>query len=184
MTKTHRYALQKTVHRTSSGDAGRQLVRSVLDVVKLEDALAVLEETVQAANRSDRLLELLAIRGERDKVTIERRSGPSCSTEEAGQALKRSSETVRAQIAADKLVGYHAPGDRTRVRLPVWQFQAGGAPHAWVPALIEAFGANGWSLLDFVTAPRNDPGQSDHLHLLLNGRVQQVLAAARRSNPD
>jgi hypothetical protein len=184
MTKTHRYALQKTAYRTSSGDAGRQLVRSVLDVVKLEDALDVLEETVQAANRSDRLLDLLAIRGERDKVTIERRSGPSWSTDEVGKALKRSSETVRAQIAADKLVGYHALGDRTRIRLPAWQFQPGGAPHPWVAALLEAFGANGWSLLDFLTVPRTDLGQSDYLHLLSNGRTEQVLAAARRSNPD
>ena len=184
MPKPFQYALHKTAFRPAKGEVGRKLVRSVLDVVALEDALDVFEETVQAANQSDRLLDLLALRGERDKVVIERRSGPSWSTDEVGQALKRSSETVRAQIAADKLVGYHALGDRTRLRLPAWQFQPGGAPHPWVPALIAAFGANGWSLLDFVTAPRTDLGQSDYLHLLSNGRTEQVLAAARRSNPD
>jgi len=159
----------------------RDLVRSVLNVVPLDDVIQVLTEHVRAENRD--VLTVRALKGERAKPEIDRRSGPSWSTEQAAKRLKKSSETIRNYIAADKIVAYSAPGDRTRLRLPVWQFDDRDV-HEWVPSLIGAFGSNGWGLVDFVTVPRTDLNGSHFLHLLQSGRAEEVIAAARRSHPD
>jgi hypothetical protein len=161
----------------------RALVRSVLDVVPIDEALEVLTEHVAKLNRRDPILAVQALRGERSKPAIDDRSGPSWSTDEAANHLKKSSETIRKYVAANKLVAYSAPGDRTRLRLPVWQFRDRDV-HEWVSRLIAAFGANGWGLVDFVTAPRTHLNGSHYLHLLQSGRSDDVMAAARRSNPD
>jgi hypothetical protein len=171
-----------------NGERGDALILSVLDVVPLPRVIELLGERVREANRADQMLAVLTLRGERAKPRIEARSGPSWSTEEVAAKLGKTSETVRAHIADGKLVGYTADGDRTRWRLPAWQLEGAAphaAPHAWVPRLIAAFGANGWGLLDFLTAPREGADAApDYLHLLLEGRVEDVIAAARRANPD
>jgi hypothetical protein len=162
----------------------RDLVVAVLKMVPLEVVLELLTDQVRAANRAEPLVAALTLQGDLEKPTIQERSGPSLSTEEAGKLLGVSSETVRSRIAKKSLVGYGAPGDRTRVRVPRWQFDGNGAVHPWVPRLVEAFGGSGWGLLDLVTVPRSSLDGGNYLHLLLNGRADEVIAAALRSNPD
>lgn len=169
---------------TGSAEPARDLVMAVLKMVPLGVVIDLLTDQVRAANRTDQLLAALTLRGDLEKPTIQARSGPSLSTEEAGKRLGVSSETIRSRITKNALVGYEAPGDRTRLRLPLWQFDAKGGVHAWVPRLLAAFGSNGWSLLDFVTVPRTPLEGGDYLHLLRNGHVDEVTAAAMRSNAD
>jgi hypothetical protein len=162
------------------------LIRSVLDMVSPQSVLDVLVGYVRRANDADQLLATLALRGELAKPVIEARSGPAWSTEEVGRRLGRHPETIRNHVAANKLVGYRAMNDRTRLCLPVWQFHQGRetTTQPWVPDLLSAFGGNGWALLDFVTAPRTDLDGSHYLSLLLADRAGEVMAAAKRSNPD
>ena len=169
------------------GERMRQLVKSVLDVVPLADALEVFSERVQEANDAIAMLDVAALRGEREKPVIESRSGASNSTDEAGERLKKTAETVRNWIEQGRLVAYRAIGDRTRIRLPVWQFDEADGVRSWVIPLIEAYGANGWDLVDFVTVPRSSLGGAPYLYKLVGGRepeIAEVLAAARRANPD
>ncbi len=164
----------------------RDLVRSLLDVVPLADALAVVSEAVQEANDAAAMLQVAALEGEQAKPLIESRSGASYGTEEAGEHLGKTAETVRSWIEQGRVVAYRAVGDRTRIRVPVWQFAAEGGIHAWVAPLVQAFGANGWGLVDFVTVPRTSRGGAPYLHALLGGRpseIAEVLDAARRTNP-
>jgi hypothetical protein len=161
----------------------RGLVRSVLDVVPLSDALQVFTEYVQHANSSDALLAALSLRGERAKPLIESRSGSALGTEDVGQLLRVNPETVRNWLTLNKLVGYRAPGDRTRIRLPAWQFRGHQGIHDWVVPLIAAYGDNGWALLDFVTVPRSSLSGMSYLSWLQNGQHAEVIAAAKRSNP-
>lgn len=162
------------------------LIRSVLEMVSPQSVLDVLVGYVRKANDADQLLATLALRGERAKPAIEARSGPAWGTEEVGRRLGRSPETIRNYVAADKLVGYRAMNDRTRLRLPVWQFHQGRdtITQPWVSELLSAFSVNGWALLDFVTAPRADLDGSHYLSLLLADRATEVIAAAKRSNPE
>jgi excisionase family DNA binding protein len=168
------------------GNQMRHLVRSVLAVVPLADALEVFSEFVQDSNESAAMLAVATLRGEEGKPLIESRSGPSNSTEEAGERLGKTAETVRNWIEQGRLVAYRAIGDRTRIRLPIWQFDDGHGVRPWVSSLIAAYGANGWSLLDFVTVPRSSLGGAPFLHRLLGGNepdIAEVVAAARRTNP-
>ena len=162
----------------------RDLVVAVLKMVPVDVVLELLTDQVRTANRAEPLVAALTLQGDLEKPKIQERSGPSLSTEEAGKLLGVSSETVRSRIAKKSLVGYAAPGDRTRVRVPRWQFDGSGGVHAWVPGLVAAFGGSGWGLLDFVTVPRSTLDGGNYLHLLLNGRADEVIAAALRSNPD
>lgn len=177
--------LPAAARRLGIGDNRMQaLMRSVLDVVPWEDALDAMTERARELNHAEAMLEMLELRGERAKPLIERRSGAALSTDEAGRLLGKSAETVRTWIAQDKLVGYHAAGDRTRIRLPLWQFRADQRVHEWVQPLVAAFGSNGWAVLEFVTAPRVELGGVSYLNWLLNGRDADVIAAARRTNPE
>jgi len=169
------------------GERMRQLVKSVLDVVPLSDALDVFSERVQGENDASAMLDVAALRGERAKRVVEFRSGVSNSTEEAGERLSKTAETVRNWVEQGRLVAYRAVGDRGKIRLPVWQFDEAGNVRSWVAPLIEAFGGNGWDLVDFVTTPREPLGGAPYLHGLLRGRdsdIEEVIAAARRANPD
>jgi hypothetical protein len=133
------------------------------------------------------MLEVATLRGEKAKPVIESRSGASDSTEQAGKRLKKTAETVRNRIEQNRLVAYRAIGDRTRIRLPVWQFDTEHGVHSWVAPLILAYGTNGWGLLDFVTAPRSSLGGAPYLHRLLGGQeseIAEVIEAARRTNPE
>jgi hypothetical protein len=56
-----------------------------------------------------------------------------------------------------------------------------------VKPLIDAYGDNGWGLVDFVTTPRQALRGATYLHRLLGGRgpeIAGVIAAARRTNPE
>lgn len=167
-------------------DRAKQLIRSVLDVVPLETAIEAFEEAALASRRPDAMLAVATIRGQRAKPHIEERSGPSEGTEETGKRLGKSSETIRGWIERRRLVAYRAESDQTRIRLPLWQFDDQGV-RAWVRPLIEAYGDNGWGLIDFVTVPRSALGGAPYLHRLLSGRdahIEAVIAAAKRTNPD
>jgi hypothetical protein len=166
----------------------RALIANALKLVPMDVVLDELADQARAGHRAAELLATLALRGDQDKLFIEDRSGPSIGTEEAGARLGVTAETVRTRIARNLLVGYAAATDRTKIRLPSWQFTGEGV-HAWVAPLLAAFGANGWALLDFVTVPRRlgeaeGPAESNHLHRLLGGHADEVIAAAARSNPD
>ncbi len=57
----------------------------------------------------------------------------------------------------------------------------------WVIALLKAFGANGWGLVDFVTVARAPLDGRNYLALLESGepaQIAQVLAAAQRTDAD
>lgn len=167
-------------------DRAKQLIRSVLDVVPLDTAIEAFEEAALAARRPDAMLAVATIRGKRTKPRIEERSGPSEGTEETGKRLGKSSETIRGWIERGKLVAYRTEADQTRIRLPLWQFDEGGV-RGWVRPLIEAYGDNGWGLVDFVTVPRPELAGVPYLHRLLAGRdadIATVIAAAKRTNPD
>jgi hypothetical protein len=164
--------------------AHERLVRALLENVPLDEVMATLREYVTESNRADQMLEALALRGELAKPRIDQASGPSWSTEQAGKAIGKSSETIRNYVRDNRLVGYTAVGDQTRLRIPQWQFDAQSRPHDWVSRLIAAFGENGWPLIDFVTVPRDHRDGKSYLLLLLNGQLDDVIAAARRSNPD
>jgi hypothetical protein len=166
------------------GEPLRDLIDFVLKVAPVKAVIDVLTDRVRAQNRSGPQLDALALRGELAKPAIQERSGPSLSTAEVGELLEKSDQTIRNRVKANQLVAYEAPGDRTRLRLPLWQFDAKGGVHRWVPALVAAFGTNGWGLVDFVTVPRTSLKGLNYLHLLLNDRSDEVVAAARRSNPD
>ena len=168
----------------------RALIANALKLVPMDVVLDELADQARAEHRADKLLATLALRGDQDKLLIEDRSGPSVGTEEAGARLGVTAETVRTRIARNLLVGYAAPADRTKIRLPLWQFTSDGV-HPWLAPLLAAFGSNGWGLLDFVTVPRQlgdatgaGPAESNYLHRLLSGRAEEVIAAAARSNPD
>jgi hypothetical protein len=159
-------------------------VLALLHEVPVDWMLEGLRLRVLEDNRSEPMLEFLTSKGERAKPGIERASGLSLSTEEAADMLGRTAETIRSYITNKQLVGYRAAADRTKIRLPQWQFAENGL-HDWVPRLIEAFGDNGWSLLDFVTVARtNIEGGHSYLDLLRAGNVEEVIAAAARANPD
>lgn len=159
-------------------------VLALLHEVPVDWMLEGLRIRVLEDNRSEPMLELLTSKGERTKPRIERASGLSLSTEEAAEMLGKTAETVRSYINNKQLVGYRAAADQTKIRLPRWQFNEKGL-HDWVPRLIEAFGDNGWSLLDFVTVARtNIEGEQSYLDLLRAGNVEEVIAAAGRANPD
>lgn len=164
--------------------AHERLVLALLENVPIDEVMATLREYVMESNRADQMLEALALKGELAKPLIDRASGPSWSTEEAGRAIGKSSETLRNYVRDNLLVGYTAAGDKTRLRIPQWQFDGQSKPHDWVSELIAAFGENGWPLIDFVTASRDNRNGKNYLHLLLNGQAEDVIAAAKRSNPD
>jgi hypothetical protein len=163
------------------------LIRSVLDVVPLPRVLDILADYVRRANRADHMRAALVLRGERAKPRIEDRSGPSWSTEEVAQRLGKTSETVRSYIAAGALIAYPSESGRTRWRLPTWQFDSEAArvrAHEWVTPLVAAYGQNGWGLVDFLTVPRDQLDGASYLRLLLGGQARNVVAIAKRANPD
>jgi hypothetical protein len=133
---------------------------------------------------------LLTARAEPHKLRVERQSGRSISTEQAAERLQITPEGVRKRIAKGTLIGYPAMGDgRNRMRLPEWQFAAPNVVHDWVPAVIEAYGTNGWALLDFLTTPLNGEVAGRRLlnqsllDLAQAGDVAFMLEAARAANP-
>ena len=170
----------------SHGDLHDNLIDSVLDVVPVQNVLDAVVRHVRKANDADQMLSAISLRGERAKPSIQLRSGPAWSTEEVARRLEKTAQTVRNDIAAHKLIGYRALNDGTRLELPVWQFQhdrRATTVHPWVPELLQAFGTNGWALIDFVTVPRTHLSGGHYLASLLGGQVAEVIAAAKRANP-
>ena len=129
-------------------------------------------------------LTVLKWRGDRSKPAIEEASGPSMTTSAAAKRLRCSMERVRSRIMRGTIAGYPALGSPRRWRIPLWQFDSGKKIHAWVPELIHAYGSNGWGLIHFVCVPRISLEGGRYLHLLQTGRADDVLTAAKRSNPD
>lgn len=184
---SHSAALPATLALQAGEERESNLVRSVLDMVPVGLVLDLVGDYVRKANRAQEMRRALTLRGDLAKPRIEERSGFSWSTEEVGKKLRKDAETIRNYIDHGKLVGYRAASDRTRWRLPMWQFRVednGYAVHDWVSDLVAALGANGWGVLDFVTVPRTHLAGSNYLHLLQNGRADEVVAAAKRSTPD
>jgi hypothetical protein len=123
------------------------------------------------------------------KPLIEARSGHAMSSAVAGERLKLSDETIRARVKENKLIGYFATDENRKLRLPEWQFYGPHTIHVWVQPLIEAFGENGWALIDFMTVPRTGMvadtqfnGES-LLQSLQAGNAEVVITAAQRANP-
>src|SRR4051812_48346968 len=138
----------------------------------------------------DQVAALLTARGDAAKPLIERRSGPSISTAEAAERVGASDETIRKRIERGLYVGYPDLSKKERMRLPQWQFSGPREVHAWVEPLIQAFGNNGWALLDFLTIPRTGTiggkmfDAEPFLARLQAGDIQLVLDAAQRANPE
>lgn len=162
-------------------DVTDDVIRKVVATARVDQLLVMLRERIIKENGRE-ILEFLTLKGEQAKLRIENESGPSLSTEKAGEVIGKSSETVRGYIRNNLLAGYTAANDRTKLRLPAWQFD-GSEIHEWVPRLIEAFGENGWPLLDFVTVERVSRGKN-YLDLLREGEIEPVIAAAKRANPN
>jgi hypothetical protein len=156
-------------------------IRQFFATAPVDQLFVRLKERIVKESGRD-ILEYLTLQGDRAKPRIEHASGPSLSTEEAGQVIGKSSETVRGYIRKNLLAAYTAANDPTKLRVPAWQFDSAEV-YEWVPRLIEAFGDNGWPLLDFVTVERVSLGKR-YLDLLREGEVEPVIAAARRANPD
>jgi hypothetical protein len=165
------------------GANAKNLLLSVMNVVPVSDAIEVLQEMVEKSASTNAAIGLAGIRGTMAMPAIAAASGPAISTAVAGERLRRSSETVRNMIDRGELIAYRPPEDQTKILLPLWQFTRGGA-QPWVSDLIEAYGANGWSLINFIVAPRTNLNGATYLHLLQNGASADVVKAAQRTNPD
>ena len=148
------------------------------------------ELTNRAEVRTRTLREYLSAIGDTAKPLIERRSGPSISSAEAAKRFEVSDETIRSWIIANRCIAYDDLSKKKRVRLPEWQFLGPNRLHEWVRPVIEAFGENGWAILDFLTVPRSGlvadaefNGES-LLQRLQAGEIDLVIEAARRANPN
>ena len=130
----------------------------------------------------------MTLEGEAAKPMIEFRSGPAISSPEAAKRLGVSDETIRNRVKALKLIAY-PESEKKLLRLPEWQFSTPNTPHPWVIPLLEAFGLNGWAIVDFLTVPRTGPVADVRfegetlLQKLRAGETDLVLEAARRANP-
>jgi hypothetical protein len=155
-------------------------------VLKL--ASAIITRRVQQRT-PEQVARLLTARGDAAKPLIERRSGPSISTAEAAERLATSDETIRKRVERGMYIGYPDLSKKERLRLPQWQFSGPRDVHAWVEPLVQAFGNNGWALLDFLTIPRTGKigektfDEESFLARLQAGDIQLVLDAAHRANP-
>jgi hypothetical protein len=129
------------------------------------------------------------VRGDLAKPFIEARSGHAISSSAAAERLKVSDETIRTRIKKNKLIGYYATGENRKLRLPEWQFSGPKTIHVWVQPLIEAFGGNGWALIDFVTIPRTgmvadtEFKEESLLQRIQAGDIDVAITAAQRANP-
>lgn len=130
------------------------------------------------------LLEIMKLRGESVKPKILRLCGDEITTSEAAERLQCSVNTVRRLITKGLLVGHTALENRRHIRLPKWQFRRGSGVHPWVADLIQNFGSNGWGLLHFICAPQESLSGKNHLWMIKRGRLADVIAAARRMNPE
>ena len=140
--------------------------------------------TLRRKDLGDLAIAVLKWHGDQLKPAIEEASGPSITTTEAAKRLRSSTERVWSQIMRGTIVGYPALSDQRRWLIPLWQFTKENKIHKWVPELIHAYGSNGWGLIHFVCVPRISLEGGRYLHLLQTGRADDVLTAAKRSNPD
>ena len=136
-----------------------------------------------ASNLNDEWARALA-GGEAAKPQIEARSGPAYTGTEVARLLNCPERDVRSMAEANKLIAY--PTADGRRLYPTWQFSCTSV-RSWVSDLIDKYGGNGWGLIDFLTVPRQRPGETNsscHLERLAAGYTTEVLEAAARSNPD
>lgn len=126
--------------------------------------------------------------GDKAKPLIENRSGPSFTSQELAARLKVTTQTVRDMEDRKELVAYTDFAANNRLRFPSWLVTAGSRlqTRPWIKPLIEAYGSNGWGLLDFMTVPRTSLNGLSYLASTERGKdaIREVLEAAGRSNPD
>lgn len=167
---TRKFLAAKKRLRNTCGNSIHTPLNDSLDAIK----------SVNAANA----LCTARRRGALAKPKIEAASGPAISAGAAAMRMKCTSQLICTLIGKGELVGYRRVSARKELLLPLWQFDSDGAAHPWVTDLVEAYGANGWAFLNFVTAPRLHLKGRSYLHLLRSNNVAEVLLAAKRSNPE
>ena len=168
-----------------AGGLAESVIRMAMRDLPVRRLFELLREKVREGVTPEEGWEHAALRGEASKPVIEARSGAALSTAEAAERLEVTEQTIRNRVRSGELIQYPARRGRGWL-LPHWQF-SGMAPAAiqpWVQPLITAYGHNGWGLVDFLTVPRTDHHGATYLSLLQAGKVGEVLAAARRANPE
>jgi len=165
----------------------RQLVKTTgFPVSRL---LIIAREAMAQQPAPREVWEIAELQGEEAKPLIEARCGPSLTTEQTAEGLGVSDQTVRNIVERGQLIAYSALRGKG-LKFPAFQFTQGDGNklvvHTWVTPLIKYSGGHGWGLLDFLTVPRLDRNGLNYLAMLRGEQSSQeeVLAAARRSNPD
>ena len=130
-----------------------------------------------------------SVEGDKAKPLIENRSGPSFTSEELAARLKVTTQTIRNMKERKELVAYTGFGAHNPLRFPSWQFVTAGSrlqTKQWIKPLLEAYGSNGWGLVDFMTVPRTPLNGLSYLASTERGEdgIRDVIDAAGRSNPD
>jgi excisionase family DNA binding protein len=156
-----------------------------MDGLPVSRLLALVREKVATDATPEQVWEHAELTGETTKPLIATRSGTALTTEQAAERLQVTEQTVRNRIRHGELVFHPSLRGRGWL-LPHWQFigEAPAAVASWVKPLLEAYGQNGWGLVDFLTVPRTDRHGANYLSLLLAGESGPVLAVARASNKD
>lgn len=166
-------------------EQGEQIVRFIVKETHIppQRMLAIAWEMIRDETDAELAWSASLIEGELAKRRIERLSGEFCCVKGAGEMLGVSTDRIRGMINQGDLIAYRAVhGDEWR--LPLWQFstRAGRTDvYPWVRMIIQAYGGNGWGLLDFLCVPRVG---GSHLSRLQSAppEIDAVLAAARRTD--
>ena len=164
-------------------------IRQLMPFVSVERLLSLFRQAIEERNAAGAAIwEFATMAGELAKPLIEARSGASLSIEEVAELLSVSKTDVQAMLQHDELIAYPSL-DGHHSRFPVWQFTAAISPakvHIWVAPLLAAYGPNGWGLIDFLTVPRITDNGLNYLNKILGEpkSVSEIIAAARRCNPD
>ena len=158
------------------------VIRTAMDGLPVSRLLALVREKVATDATPEEIWEHAELSGETSKPLIAMRSGMALTTEEAAERLQVTEQTVRNRIRHGELIFHPSVRGRGWL-LPQWQF-IGPEAAPWVKPLLEAYGQNGWALVDFLTVPRTDRHGTNFLSLLLAGDPAPVHAAARALNKD
>lgn len=173
----------------SGAEVAEQTISNLLPLLKSERILELARQAIIDRNAMGSApWEVATLEGEIAKPMIEVRSGIAHSTDAVADLLSVSDETVRNMLKRDELIAYPALRGKGN-RFPAWQFDTStrtARVHPWVKEILAAYGHNGWGLLDFLTVPRIPDGGLNYLSKFQRGAegVAEVIAAARRSNPD
>src|SRR5438270_6602562 len=102
-------------------------IRALLRAANLSPSriIALAREQQQAQWDAEAGWEEAAFRGDQAKPSIESRSGPAYSTEQAAEKLNVSDTTVRNMVERGELVAYPALRGKG-LKFPFWQFAGEG----------------------------------------------------------